>query len=343
MVDGNPPTDEIAIRLSGVCRWFGSTCAVNHVSFDVYHGEVFGFIGPNGAGKTTSMRILATLDTPSEGDAWVDGLSVVDDADSVRRRLGFMPDGFGTYANVNCEEYLDFFARAYGLRGRQRRQALREVMGFTQLDQMATKEVGGLSKGMKQRLCLGRALIHDPQVLILDEPAAGLDPRARIELRDMIRALAAKGKSLLVSSHILTELAEICDRVAIIEQGSLLAVGSVDEILAGNLQQPDSPALQASPVQDSAPVAATVVDRVPLTVQVLGDVDLAAAWLRAQTDVQDVTVHGQELRFPYADALEAQASLLREMIHADIRVCRFASKQRSLEDAFLHVTKGRVQ
>ena len=127
---------ETTIRLGNISRWFGSTCAVNGVSFDVHAGEVFGFIGPNGAGKTTSMRILATLDIPTTGDAWVDGFSVIDDADRVRRRLGFMPDGFGTYPNVNCEEYLDFFARAYGLRGKERLRALREVMGFTQLDQM---------------------------------------------------------------------------------------------------------------------------------------------------------------------------------------------------------------
>jgi len=174
---------------------------------------------------------------PSSGDALVDGLSVIDDPDRVRRRLGFMPDHFGVYPNVTCEEYLDFFARSYGLKGGDRRQCLKEVMAFTQLDRIAQKPMNGLSKGMQQRLCLSRTLIHNPSVLILDEPAAGLDPRARIELRDMIVALGEMGKTLLISSHILSELAEVCHRVGIIEQGQLLAVGTVEEILEGKVGQ----------------------------------------------------------------------------------------------------------
>src|SRR4029079_1094127 len=222
------------IELRHLHRYFGPTKAVVDMSFEVYAGEVFGYIGPNGAGKTTSMRILATLDEPTYGDALVDGFSVVDDPDRARRRLGFMPDFFGAYQNVNVTEYLDFFARAYGLRSYERKRAVDYVMEFTLLDQLADKPIDGLSKGMKQRLCLGRTMIHDPAVLILDEPAAGLDPRARIELREMIGRLAELGKTVLISSHILTELAEMCHRVGIIEQGRLLAVGSVDEISASS-------------------------------------------------------------------------------------------------------------
>ncbi|HEX3869784.1 MAG TPA: ABC transporter ATP-binding protein, partial [Pirellulales bacterium] len=199
------------IEFRRLYRDFGSTRAVNDVSFTVNRGQVFGYIGPNGAGKTTSMRILSTLDVPTSGDALVDGFSVIDDPDRVRRRLGFMPDYFGTYPNMNVADYLDFFARSYGLRGKDRGRAMRHVMGFTQLDALALKPVSGLSKGMKQRLCLGRTMIHDPAVMVLDEPAAGLDPRARIELREMIRQLAAHGKTILISSHILSELAEMCD------------------------------------------------------------------------------------------------------------------------------------
>ena len=331
-----PVTDSgsTMIRLQNLTRWFDSTCAVNNVSFEVKAGEVFGFIGPNGAGKTTSMRILSTLDTPTSGDAWIDGFSVVDDSDRVRRRLGFMPDNFGTYPNVNCEEYLDFFARAYGLRGRERRRALMETMAFTQLDTMANKPINGLSKGMKQRLCLGRTMIHDPSVLILDEPAAGLDPRARIELRDMIKDLADAGKSLLVSSHILTELAEMCDRVAIIEQGSLLAVGTVEEILSGELSGAD---------QANVAVATDVNSVVQLEVTILSDIDFAKGWLEEQDGIESVAMRGKTLAFDFPADVQRQSELLLAMVKADVRVCRFAERQLSLEDAFLRVTKGRVQ
>lgn len=325
-------SEDVMIQLDNVTRLFGSTRAVDAVSFHVRAGEVFGFIGPNGAGKTTSMKILSTLDTPTSGEAWVDGFSVVDDPDRVRRRLGWMPDGFGTYPNVNCEEYLDFFARSYGLRGKDRRRALVNVMGFTQLDQLAHKPVTGLSKGMKQRLCLGRALIHNPKVLILDEPAAGLDPRARIELREMIGALASEGKSLLVSSHILTELAEMCDRVGIIEHGKLLAVGTVEEILSQR-------------TSEDGPAETTTIE-----VTMLGDVETAKQWLESQATVESAVAKqliGQSslhsIQIQFQGDWELQADLLASMIESGIRVVGFSGKQKSLEDVFLTVTRGRVQ
>ncbi len=307
------------IELRRLHRVFEETHAVNDVSFEVYAGEVFGYIGPNGAGKTTSMRILATLDEPTSGDAFVDGFSVIEDPDRVRRRLGFMPDYFGTYQNVNVLEYLDFFARAYGLAGRERINAIGEVMEFTQLDELAYKPIDGLSKGMKQRLCLGRTMIHNPSVLILDEPAAGLDPRARIELRDMIARLAAAGKAILISSHILTELAEISDRVAIIERGQILAVGSVAEISAG--------------VQSQSTVR----------VRALRDHEQLLAWLKRHEDIADVQVDGGHFIFTHSGNTESEAVLLKEMIEAGFAVVEFGARHKSLEDVFLHVTKGRVQ
>jgi ABC-2 type transport system ATP-binding protein len=321
-----------AIEFDQLVRTFGKTVAVNRISFEVYPGEVFGFIGPNGAGKTTSMKILSTLDTPDSGTARVDGFCSVNDPERVRRRLGYMPDGFGAYANVTCEEYLDFFARSYGLRGKDRIHSLRNVMGFTQLDQIAQKPITGLSKGMKQRLCLGRALIHNPKVLVLDEPAAGLDPRARIELREMITALADDGKSLLISSHILTELAEMCDRVAIIEQGSLLAVGSVEEILSGEQQK------QSTTDAESA----TITEAGQLAIQLLGNASSAKLWLEKELGTS-VRVSGNNLQVAFAGNMEQQAELLKRMIENGFSVVTFANKQRSLEDAFLHVTRGRVQ
>jgi len=312
------------IELRRLHRTFGTTHAVDDISFAVNKGQVFGFIGPNGAGKTTSMRILATLDLPTYGDARIDGFSVVDDPDRVRRRLGFMPDYFGTYSNVNCTEYLDFFARAYGLAGTERKQALTRVMGFTGLDRLAEKPTRGLSKGMKQRLCLGRAMIHDPAVLILDEPAAGLDPRARIELREMIRALAADDKTVLVSSHILTELAEICDVVGIIEQGKLLAVGSVDDILQARRQQGGQ---RLNGVR----------------IRVLGGAKPVAQWMEDQEGYGNVRTDGDLLNYTHAADREAEADTLKALIEAGFRIAEFGSHNVSLEDVFLEVTQGHVQ
>ncbi len=309
------------IELRHLHRYFGKTKAVNDVSFEVDRGKVFGFIGPNGAGKTTSMRILATLDCPQHGDAFVDGFSVIDDPDRVRRRLGFMPDYYGTYPNVNVWEYLDFFARAYGLRGNERRQAMNYVLDFTGLNALETKAVNGLSKGMKQRLGLGRTMIHDPAVLVLDEPAAGLDPRAHIELREMIRRLAADGKTILVSSHILSELGEMCDVVGIIEQGQILAVGAVAEIQQRGQQQ----------------------HQALIRLRVLGGVDGVAAWLTARGDVHELKVDGDTATFAHDGDNNSEADLLREMIAAGFRVASFGSHQRSLEDVFMQVTAGIVQ
>jgi len=310
------------IELRRLHRFFGDTRAVDDVTFRVDRGQVFGYIGPNGAGKTTSMRILATLDLPSYGDAIVDGFSVVNDPELVRRRLGFMPDSFGTYRDVNCREYLDFFARAYWLVGRARNQRLRWVLGFTASDGMANKPIRGLSKGMKQRLCLGRALIHDPSVLILDEPAAGLDPRARIELRRMIRELADRGKTILISSHILTELAEMCDAVGIIEQGKLLATGSVDAIQAEQ--------------QNRSELVVRVLDR-------QDELPSALAGLPAEIVVDTPVVDGQLVRFGFDGDPAHQAMIVAHLVQAGFRVTEVSSHRKSLEDLFLQVTEGLVQ
>ena len=308
------------IELRQLHRFFGATRAVDDVSFSVDRGQVFGYIGPNGAGKTTSMRILATMDLPTAGDAFVDGFSVLNDPDRVRRRLGFMPDYFGTYANVSVREYLDFFARAYHLRGKQRTGAIARVMALTGLDVLADKATSGLSKGMKQRLCLGRSLIHDPAVLILDEPAAGLDPRARIELREMIRRLADEGKAILISSHILTELAEMCDVVGIIERGRLVTVGTVDDVLSQG-ENPEN----------------------IVAVRLTGSAALLAGWLARRPGVSEVRADGGTVRFCHVGDQPAEAGLLRSIIEAGFPVVSFGTQQRTLEDVFMQVTEGLVQ
>jgi ABC-2 type transport system ATP-binding protein len=265
------------------------------------------------------MRILATLELPSSGEAFVEGLSSVNDPDRVRSRLGFMPDSFGTYADTSCAEYLDFFARSHGLLGRDRTRRLRYVMDFTGLKALAYKPIRGLSKGMRQRLCLGRALIHDPAVLILDEPAAGLDPRARIELRRIIRSLAADNKTILVSSHILTELAEMCDRVGILEQGQLLATGTFEEIRQ------------------------TLKRSREIVVRVTRAVDDAIALLSSLDAVSDLRSDGNLIRFSISSGDEQQVLVLRALSDARVDVLEYSSHEESLEDVFLHITQGRVQ
>ncbi len=307
------------IELRRIYRFFGTTKAVQDISFSIPRGSVFGYIGPNGAGKTTSMRILATLDLPSYGEAFIDGLSVINDPELVRHRLGYMPDSYGTYRDVNCWEYLDFYARAYGLTGEQRLRRLRWVLDFTGARKIAEKPIRGLSKGMKQRLCLGRALIHDPSVLILDEPAAGLDPRARIELRQMIGELAERGKTIIISSHILTELAEMCDRVGIIEQGRLLATGTVDEIQREWAEHRE------------------------LVLRILSDPAAAAVLADNHEHVQQVVIDGDLLRIEYSGDLASQAELLRDLVMAGCLIAEARSHQKSLEDVFLQVTKGLIQ
>ncbi len=308
------------IQLRRLFRFFGNTRAVNDVSFEVEAGQVFGYIGPNGAGKTTSMRILATLDLPDYGDALVDGFSVINDPDRVRKRLGFMPDNFGTYPNMNCVEYLDFFARSYGLIGRERTKALRHTLAYTGLDKIAEKSIRGLSKGMRQRLCLGRAMIHDPAVLILDEPANGLDPRARIELRHMIRGLAAEGKSLLVSSHILTELGEMCDSIGIIERGQLLVTGSVAEIKA------------------------RLRPHIDVVIQLIDRGEALGEWLEGKPNVSHIQAADRIVRFQFAASDEPeQAKLVQAIVAGGFPVLEYGIESRSLEDVFLQITTGAVQ
>ena len=221
MIDLSQP----AIQVENLTRFFGDIPAVAGVSFSVPHGQVVGFVGANGAGKTTTMRILATLDYPGSGTACIAGYNVVHHPEEVRRLLGWMPDHFGTYEHMTVLEYMDFYARALGYRGAERTKRTLEVMDFTDLTPLAGRLINKMSKGQTQRLCLGRALLHDPQILIMDEPAAGLDPRARVELKNLIRILAEEGKTILISSHILTELGEMCDSLLFIDRGRIVHHG----------------------------------------------------------------------------------------------------------------------
>jgi ABC-2 type transport system ATP-binding protein len=310
---------EPMLQIDGLVRHFDGLRAVDDVSFSVERGKVLGFIGPNGAGKTTTMRILATLDTPQHGDARIGGYSVVDDPDQVRRITGFMPDYAGVYANTTVTEYLDFFARAYGLRGAARRKAVESIIDFMGIGDLRERNVESLSKGLKQRVALGRAIIHDPQLLILDEPAANLDPRARIEFRTLIRELAADGKTVLLSSHILTELSEICDLVTVIEKGKILATGTVQEILE------------------------SLRSRRILSVRVAGASDGLERFLVEQPGVMNVHEAGGRVQFELGGGDDDQVSLVSRLIGAGFPVLEFSAHSAGLEDLFIEITEGRVQ
>ena len=310
---------EAMMQLDGLVRHFDGVHAVDDVSFSVERGQVLGFIGPNGAGKTTTMRILATLDVPQRGDARIGGYSVVDDPDKVRAITGFMPDYAGVYANTTVTEYLDFFARAYDLRGQTRRRAVANIIEFLGIGDLEDRNVESLSKGLKQRVALGRALVHDPQVLILDEPAANLDPRARIEFRTLIRELAADGKTVLLSSHILTELAEVCDVVAVIERGRILATGTVQAILE------------------------KVRQRRILSVRLAGSNDGVERFLVEQPGVVNVHEAGGRVQFEFAGGDEDQVALVGRLLAAGFPVLEFTAHSAGLEDLFIEITEGRVQ
>jgi len=314
------------LQLDGLVRHFDNVHAVDHVTFSVDRGKVLGFIGPNGAGKTTTMRILATLDTPQGGDARIGGYSVVDDPDKVRRITGFMPDSAGVYAHTTVTEYLDFFARAYNLRGAARRQAVASIIEFMGIGDLKDRNVESLSKGLKQRVALGRALVHDPQVLILDEPAANLDPRARIEFRALIRELAADGKTILLSSHILTELAEMCDLVTVIEKGRILATGTVQEILAG-VRRHRILSLRIAGAAGHPDVNHADLER----------------FLLEQPGVLNVHEAGGRTRFEFDGDDDAQAALVGRLVAAGFRVVEFTAHGAGLEDLFIEITKGQVQ
>lgn len=308
-----------ALDVRDISRRFGSLTAVDRVSFTVGFGQIVGFIGPNGAGKTTSMRIAATLDLPDQGDVLVDGLSVLERPREVRRRLGFMPDSYGAYAHTTILEYLDFFARAYGLQGAARQAALAHVIEFTSLGGLLERLIATLSKGMKQRLCLAKTLLHDPAVLILDEPAAGLDPRARIELRELVKALAQLGKAILISSHILSELTEMCDGVIVIERGRVLSAGKVADVVQGLGQG------------------------TRVFVRVLGDRDLAQRTLLEQPGVEAVRPHRGGLVLETKGDDATLARILAALVERDLAPVEFARQETNLEDVFLSLTEGRVQ
>ncbi|MDD2709756.1 MAG: ABC transporter ATP-binding protein [Verrucomicrobiae bacterium] len=307
------------IKVESLHRSFGKVQALQGISFKAAAGRIIGLIGPNGAGKTTAMRILATLETPDNGQAWIDGHPVSEEPDQIVLKVGFMPDCFGNYPGLRVHEYLEFFARIYGLHGATRRKILDEVINFTELTKLLDRPMEGLSKGMRQRLGLAKTLLHDPKVLILDEPAAGLDPRARIEFRELCVALAGRGKTLLISSHILSELGEFCDSIVILEQGRVVAAGSMAEV-----QQQSRPHME---------IAARFLMEKP-GIQTL---------LAESPFVRNVHLDGRLTRFAFTGNEEQLGELAAQLIESGHRFSTFHCVEERLEDVFMKLTRGDVQ
>jgi ABC-2 type transport system ATP-binding protein len=311
------------VETRGLVKRYGDQVAVAGVDLAVGPGEIYGLVGPNGAGKTTTMKILATLLAPTAGEAYVTGIPVGADPLEVRRRIGYMPDFYGVYDDLRVWEYLDFFARCYGVPANRRATMIGELLEIVNLGSKRDAYVESLSRGMRQRLCLAHTLVHDPALLILDEPASGLDPRARVEMREILRELRAMGKTILVSSHILPELGEMCTGVAIIDHGRVLRAGSISDI---------ERSLRASAL---------------LRVDLIGeeaDRDTAIAWLGTATMVGDVLAvesadaGRQRIEVAFDGPIEAQAELLRSMIEAGHRVVGYSQATSDLEEIFLKVT-----
>ena len=300
-------------------RVFGSTVAVNDVSFEFEGGHIFGFVGPNGAGKTTTMRIMSTLDEPTSGDVFLDGVSVVQYPERARKMLGFVPDELRPYRDTTVHDYVDFFARAYGLKGAERERAVEGVEEFTNILGIKDKQLRALSKGMKQRVSLARALVSDPQVLVLDEPAAGLDPRARIELRELLTILAGQGKAIFISSHILSELTEICDGAVFIERGKILEAGKTEALL-----EKRSPKLS-------------------FTLRSLDSHEKLHRDLLECPFVEDPRIAGKFVQLEVEGTEENAAELLALLLEKGNRIIEYRQNTANLEDIFMNVTEGKVQ
>lgn len=303
-----------AIRIANLHKRFGSTLAVQGLSLEVEEGDIYGFLGPNGAGKTTTMRILATLLRPDSGQAEILGHNVVTDATNVRPLIGYMPDSSGAYRDMLVSEYLEFFAAAYRVSRDRRAKVVSDCIELTGLADKRDELIEGLSRGMRQRLGLARSLIHDPRILILDEPASGLDPRARIEILEVLRALSAMGKTILISSHILSELRHLCNKICIIDHGDVIYSGTIEEAL----------------------VQARTSHR--LEIKLMGRSDDAASVLRDMDHIQSVEVENGTIVAELEPGTQDFSFVASTLVQKGYGVLTIREEEILLEDAFIRLT-----
>jgi len=304
------------IEIRDLTKKYGELFAIHKIDLNLERGDVFGFIGPNGAGKTTTMRILATLLNPTWGEAYVGGYSIYTKPKEIRRIIGYMPDFFGVYDNMKVLEYLEFFAAAYRIKGPKRRKVCNDVLDLVDLGYKRDALVTSLSRGMTQRLGLARVLLHDPQVLLLDEPASGLDPRARIEIRGLLKELRNLGKTIMVSSHILPELADICNKIGIIERGELIVNANVEEVMR------------------------QVRVQMVLNVDVRGDREAAARLLEGHKIVELISIGEEGLKVTLSTGDHDYSQLARLLVENGHELTLLAEEEINLETAFMALTKG---
>jgi ABC-2 type transport system ATP-binding protein len=306
------------IAVENLTKRYGDRAALDQVSFEVPEREIFGFVGPNGAGKTTTLRILAALLEPTDGKAFIDGADVTKDPDKIHSRIGYMPDFFGVYDQLTVGEYLDFYASCYRQPKARRTKIVADLLALVGMSDRRNQAVDSLSRGLKQRVCLARALVHDPVVLLLDEPASGLDPRARVEMREILKELQRMGKTIIISSHILPELTELCTTIGIIDHGRMRATGSVRDVIA------------------------RMSTGRRLRITVLGESDAAAAALTPLPSIRKVEVINGGLEAEYEGDDSTAADILLALTTAGIRVSNFSQLDGGLEDAFMKATSEDV-
>lgn len=315
------------IKTEDLTKQYGKLFALKNLTLELNEGDLFGFIGPNGSGKTTTMKMLATLLQPTYGEAYVCGLSIYTKPKEIRRLIGFMPDFFGVYDDMKVVEYLEFFAAAYRVRGEARRKICNEVLELVDLGYKREALVTSLSRGMTQRLGLARVLLHDPQVLLLDEPASGLDPRARIEIRELLKRLGGRGKTIMVSSHILPELADVCNKVGIIERGELLVDARVEDVMKR--------------VRDQVVVLVELAE--PKDENFGKKIDECAKFLTDDAIVESVEkTKNDALRvlIEKGKGLDDYSALLTRLIERGFRIRSFREEEVNLETAFMTLTRG---
>jgi ABC-2 type transport system ATP-binding protein len=306
------------ISVENLTKRYGGQAALDQVSFEVPEREIFGFVGPNGAGKTTTLRILAALLEPTDGQAFIEGADVTKQPDKIHTRVGYMPDFFGVYDQLTVGEYLDFYAACYRQPKERRKKIIDDLLALIGLSDRKNQAVDTLSRGLKQRVCLARALVHDPVVLLLDEPASGLDPRARVEMREILKELQRMGKTIIISSHILPELTELCTMIGIIDHGHMRAAGLVGDVIK-----------QLSAAR-----------RIRITV--LGEREAAAATLTPLPSIRNVEMINGGLEAEYEGDESTAADILLALTTAGIRVSNFSQVDGGLEDAFMKATSEEV-